>query len=100
MRSKMSSRNLRRRRHRSLENYIDRQRILEVGIDRLSTAVSTGFARSKVRKAPRPKEAKGKIRTDVQVAEEASMAVTYCVARPFIRTEDGAAPGEAQDART
>jgi hypothetical protein len=73
---------------------------LEVGIDRLSTAVSTGFARSKVRKAPRPKEAKGKIRTDVQVAEEASMAVTYCVARPFIRTEDGAAPGEAQDART
>jgi hypothetical protein len=73
---------------------------LEAEIDRLSAAVSSGFARGKVRKAPRPKEAKGKIRTDVQVAEEAPMAVTYCVALPFIRTEGGAAPGEAQDART
>ena len=72
----------------------------EAEIDRLSAAVSSGFARSKVRKAPRPKEAKAKIRTDVQTAEEASMAVTYYVALPFIRTEDGAAPGEAQDART
>ena len=29
---------------------------LEVEIDRLSAAVSSGFARGKVRKAPRPKE--------------------------------------------
>ena len=28
------------------------------------------------------------------------MAVTYYVALPFIRIEDGTAPGEAQDART
>jgi len=27
------------------------------------------------------------------------MAVTYCVALPFIRTEDGAAPGEARSAK-
>jgi hypothetical protein len=39
-----------------LENYIDRQRILEAEIDRLSTAVSSGFARGKVRKARLPKE--------------------------------------------
>jgi hypothetical protein len=33
---------------------------LEAGLDRLSTAVSSGFARGKVRKAPLPKEAKEK----------------------------------------
>ena len=32
----------------------------EAEIDRLSAAVSSGFARGKVRKAPRPKEAKEK----------------------------------------
>ena len=37
---------------------------------------------------------------DVQTAEEASMAVTYYVALPFIRTEDGAAPGEAQECQS
>ena len=29
--------------------------------------------------------------------EEAAMAVTYYVALPFVRTEDGVAPGEAQE---
>jgi hypothetical protein len=48
---------------------------LEAGIDRLSTAVSSGFAR-------------------------ASMAVTYYVALPFIRTEDGTAPGEARECQS
>jgi hypothetical protein len=44
---------------------------------------------------------KRKIRTrDVQTAEEVSMAVTYYVALPFIRTEDGAAPGEAQECQS
>jgi hypothetical protein len=33
---------------------------LEAEIDRLSAAVSSGFARGKVRKAPTPKEAKEK----------------------------------------
>ena len=28
------------------------------------------------------------------------MAVTYCVALPFIRTEDGTAPGEAQECQS
>ena len=37
---------------------------------------------------------------DVQTAEEASMAVTYYVALPFIRTEDGTAPGEAQECQS
>jgi hypothetical protein len=37
---------------------------------------------------------------DVQIAEEASMAVTYYVALPFIRTDDGAAPGEAQECQS
>ena len=74
---------------------------LEAEIDRLSAAVSSGFARGKVRKAPRPKEVRRKIRTDeVQTAEEASMAVTYYVALPFIRTEDGTAPGEAQECQS
>jgi hypothetical protein len=72
----------------------------EAEIDRLSAAVSSGFARGRVRKAPRPKEAKAKIRTDVQTAEEASMAVTYYVALPFIRTDDGTAPGEAQECQS
>jgi hypothetical protein len=33
---------------------------LEAEIDRLSAAVSSGFARGKVREAPRPKEGKAK----------------------------------------
>src|SRR5205814_9043074 len=37
---------------------------------------------------------------DVQTAEEAPMAVTYYVALPFIRTEDGVAPGEAQECQS
>jgi hypothetical protein len=63
---------------------------LEAEIDRLSAAVSSVFARGKVRKAPRPKEGKEK-NTHGRSAdcEEASMAVTYYVALPFIRTEDG-----------
>jgi hypothetical protein len=73
---------------------------LEAEIDRLSAAVSSGFVRGKVRKTPRPKEAKGKIRTDVETAEEASTAVTYYVALPFIRTDDGTAPGEAQECQS
>ena len=74
---------------------------LEAEIDRLSAAVSSGFARGKVRKAPRRKKVRRKIRTDdVQTAEEASMAVTYYVALPFIRTEDGTAPGEAQECQS
>ena len=36
----------------------------EAEIDRLSAAVSSGFARGKVRKAPKPKEGKEKIRID------------------------------------
>jgi hypothetical protein len=36
----------------------------------------------------------------MQTAEEASMAGTYYVALPFIRTEDGAAPGEAQECQS
>ena len=72
---------------------------LEAGIDRLSAAVSSGFARGKVRK--RAKRLRRKIPTDeVQTAEEASMAVTYYVALPFIRTEDGTAPGEAQECQS
>jgi hypothetical protein len=63
--------------------------------------VSSGFARGKVGKAPTSKEIKEKRRTDeVQTAEEASMAVTYYVALPFIRTDDGTAPGEAQECQS
>ena len=36
----------------------------------------------------------------MQTAEEASKAVTYYVALPFIRTEDGVAPGEAQECQS
>jgi hypothetical protein len=63
-----------------------------------SPAISSGFARGKVRKsAPGRKKVRRKIRTDeVRTAEETCMAVTYYVALPFIRTEDGTAPGEAQ----
>ena len=47
------------------------------------------------------KKVRRKIRTDdVQTAEEASMAVTYYVALPFIRTDDGTAPGEAQECQS
>ena len=73
---------------------------LEAEIDRLSAAVSSGFARGKVRKAPTSKEIKEKKRTDdVQTAEEASMAVTYYVALPFIRTDDGTAPAKHRSAK-
>ena len=75
--------------------------LLGAEIDRLSAAVSSGFARGKVRKAPDRKKVRRKIRTDdVQTAEEASMAVTYYVALPFIRTEDGTAPGEARECQS
>jgi hypothetical protein len=74
---------------------------LEAEVDRLSAAVSSGFARGKVRKAPTLKRLRRTRRTDdVQTAEEASMAVTYYVALPFIRTEDGVAPGEAQECQS
>ena len=33
---------------------------------------------------------------DAQTAEEAFMAITYYVALPFIRTDDGTAPGVFQ----
>jgi hypothetical protein len=36
----------------------------------------------------------------VQTVEEASVAVTYYVALPFLRTEDGAVPGEAQECQS
>jgi hypothetical protein len=36
----------------------------------------------------------------VQLAEEASIVVTYYVALPFIRTEDGTVPGEAQECQS
>jgi hypothetical protein len=50
---------------------------------------------------PSRKKLRRKIRTDdVQTAEETSMAVTYYVALPFIRTEDGTAPGEAQECQS
>jgi hypothetical protein len=49
---------------------------LESEIDRLSTAVSSGFARGKVERRPRRKRLRRKRRTDdVQTAEEASMDV-------------------------
>ena len=35
-----------------------------------------------------------------RLLREASMAVTYYVALPFIRTEDGTAPGEAQECQS
>jgi hypothetical protein len=63
--------------------------------------VSSGFARGKVRKARLPKEAKEKnTHGTMQTAEEAPMAVTYYVALPFIRTDDGTAPGEAQECQS
>jgi hypothetical protein len=66
-----------------------------------SPAISSGFARGTVKNPPHRKKLRRKIRTDdVQTAEEASMAVTYYVAHPFIRTEDGAAPGEAQECQS
>jgi hypothetical protein len=47
------------------------------------------------------KKVRRKIRTDdVQTAEETCMAVTYYVALPFIRTDDGTAPGEAQECQS
>jgi hypothetical protein len=65
-----------------------------------SPAISSGFARG-IRKSAPPNEAKEKIPTDdVKTAEEVSMAVTDYVALPFIRTEDGAAPGEAQECQS
>jgi hypothetical protein len=63
--------------------------------------VSSGFARGKVKNPPHRKKLRRKIPTDdVQIAEEAFMAITYYVALPFIRTEDGAAPGEAQECQS
>jgi hypothetical protein len=63
--------------------------------------VSSDFARGEVRKAPCRKKLRRKIRTDdVQTAEEAAIPVTYYVALPFIRTEDGTAPGEAQECQS
>jgi hypothetical protein len=35
-----------------------------------------------------------------RLLREASVAVTYYVALPFIRTEDGTAPGEAQECQS
>jgi hypothetical protein len=68
---------------------------LNAEIDRLSAAISSGFLRG-VRNSPHRKKLSRKIRTDdVQTAKEAAVAVTYYVAVPFIRTEDGTAPGEA-----
>jgi hypothetical protein len=37
---------------------------------------------------------------DAQTAEEAFMAITYYVALPFVRTDDGTAPGEAQECQS
>jgi hypothetical protein len=37
---------------------------------------------------------------DVLTAEEAAITVTYYVALPFIRTDDGTAPGEAQECQS
>ena len=52
---------LRGRRRRSLERItLIANAFLEAEIDRLSTAVSSGFARGKVRKAPTSKEIKEK----------------------------------------
>jgi hypothetical protein len=63
--------------------------------------VSSDFARGKVRKASLSKEVKRKIRTDhMPTAKEATVTVTYYVALPFIRTEDGTAPGEAQECQS
>jgi hypothetical protein len=59
--------------------------------------VSSDFTRGKVTKAPTSKEIKEKKTHDVQTTEEAPMAVTYYVALPFIRTDEGTAPGEAQE---
>ena len=96
-----SSRNLRGDAVAALRITLIANAFLEAEIDRLSAAVSSGFARGKVRKAPHRKKLRRKIRTDdVQTAEEAAMAVTYYVALPFIRTEDGTAPGEAQECQS
>jgi hypothetical protein len=70
---------------------------LEAEIDRLSAAVSSGFARGKVRKALTSNELRRKRRTDdVQPAEE--LHGHYLL--PFIRTEDGTAPGEEQECQS
>jgi hypothetical protein len=56
---------------------------------------------AKLERRPDRKKVRRKLRTDeVQTAEETSMAVTYYVALPFIRTEDGTAPGEAQECQS
>jgi len=69
---------------------------LKAEIDRLSAAVSSGFARGKVRKARLPKEWGEKYGlTKCRLLRRPAMAVAYYVALPFIRTEDGIAPGEA-----
>jgi hypothetical protein len=48
-----------------------------------------------------PAERTSELRTgEVQTAEETSMAVTYYVALPFIRTDDGTASGEAQECQS
>jgi hypothetical protein len=63
--------------------------------------VSSGFARGKVENPPHRKKLRRKIPTDdVQIAEEAFMAITYYVALPFIRTEDDTAPGEARECQS
>ena len=46
------------KRHRGLEDTLIANAFLEAEVDRLSAAVSSGFARGKVRKAPTPKKAK------------------------------------------
>ena len=73
----------------------------EAEIDSLSRDIIRLRAWQSQKIRPGRKKLRRKIRTDdVQTAEEASMAVTYYVALPFIRTEDGTAPGEAQECQS
>ena len=56
---------------------------------------------ARLERRPWRKKPRTKIPTDdVLTAEEAGITVTYYVALPFIRTDDGTAPGEAQECQS
>jgi hypothetical protein len=74
---------------------------LEAEIDRSLRRCHPTSRVARLEKRPCRKKLRRKIRTDdVQTAEEAAIPVTYYVALPFIRTEDGTAPGEAHECQS
>ena len=74
---------------------------LKAEIDRSLRRCHPASRVARLERRPWRKKLSRKIRTDdVLTAKEAAITVTYYVALPFIRTEDGTAPGEAQECQS